>query len=104
MKMHSLNQLDKGHPHLADEHAAATSTWCDLKTAENMDFMVQAACAASKRMAPLIVVVDDELVVAITLTEILRRHGANVVWFTEPLLALGYFQTNPVDLLVSDIN
>jgi DNA-binding response OmpR family regulator len=104
MKMHSMNQSDAGRGLIADEHVTAMSKWRDLKNAENMQCIVRAACAEPKRVSPLIVVVDDEPVVAITLAEILRRHGANALWFTEPLLALSYFQSNSVDLLVSDIN
>ncbi|MBB5059695.1 CheY-like chemotaxis protein [Granulicella aggregans] len=52
---------------------------------------------------PLIAVVDDEPVIAITLAEILGRHGLRAVWFTIPLDALAFFQSCKVDLLLTDV-
>jgi response regulator RpfG family c-di-GMP phosphodiesterase len=87
----------------ASEHEAALSLWRGMKEAENGQRKVMATSLREQQGIPLIVVVDDEPVVAITLSEILRGHGANVVWFTEPLLALDYVRSHPVDLLISDI-
>jgi PleD family two-component response regulator len=77
------------------EHLAAFSQWQKTKAKENTDHMLRARQLRLEHRQPLIVVVDDEPVVAITLSEILRRHGANVTWFTEPLLALAYIASGP---------
>ena len=53
---------------------------------------------------PLILVVDDEAIIAITLSEILIRHGYDVVWFNAAAEALSFVQLRSVDLFLSDIN
>jgi CheY-like chemotaxis protein len=53
---------------------------------------------------PLIAVVDDEPVIAITLAEILSRHGFVVVWFTDPAKTLQFARCCEISLLVSDVN
>jgi CheY-like chemotaxis protein len=56
-----------------------------------------------KQTLPYVVVVDDERVIAETLTIILNENGFSAVFFTNPLDALESAQTAPPDLLVSDI-
>jgi response regulator RpfG family c-di-GMP phosphodiesterase len=88
---------------VADDHSVAFSSWCNAKVIENERYRAEATSQRTPHEIPLIVLVDDELVVAVTLTEILRRHGLNVLWFTEPLCALAYFESVQVELLISDI-
>ena len=52
---------------------------------------------------PLITVVDDEPVIAITLAEILIRRGFDAVWFTDPVQALHFIRVCKIALLLSDI-
>ena len=52
---------------------------------------------------PLIAVVDDEPVIAITLAEILARRGFDAVWFTDPVQALDFIRLCKIALLLSDI-
>jgi len=85
------------------EHATAFVSWQRAKETENELLKVNARTRRVQEKIPLIVVVDDEPVVAVTLSEILRRRGKIVVWFTESLRALDYFRLGPVDLLLSDI-
>ncbi len=85
------------------EHASAFALWHRAREAENELLMANARTYRVQRGQPLIVVVDDEPVVAITLAEILRRNGNIAVWFTDPLRALEYLWEGPVDLLLSDI-
>ena len=85
------------------EHADAFALWQRAKEAENERLTANAKTYRVQRGKPLIVVVDDEPVVAITLAEILRRNGNIAVWFTDPLRALDYLRGGPVDLLLSDI-
>lgn len=54
--------------------------------------------------APLAVVVDDELIVAVTLVEILRKNQIRAVWFTSAQDALDFTTKIRVELLLSDIN
>lgn len=51
----------------------------------------------------LIAVVDDEPVIAITLAEILIKHGFDAVWFTVASEVLEFFMTCRIDLLLTDI-
>jgi PleD family two-component response regulator len=53
---------------------------------------------------PLIVVVDDEPAIAITLAEILNRNGFVAVWFIVPTEALAFTKHCDVDLLLSDVS
>jgi DNA-binding NtrC family response regulator len=50
-----------------------------------------------------IFVVDDEYVIAMTLATILQRSGFDAVSFTEPMKALDAAQTDPPELLISDV-
>lgn len=100
--MSSIGAPDTVCVSVAEEHAAAFSSWYRAKETENARYKIEARSRRTQRESPLIVIIDDEPVVAITMTEVLRRHGANVVWFTEPLLALAYVESGPVDLVVSD--
>ncbi len=104
MQMNIVNPLDLERSEISIEHFGAFSLWQEAKTKENREHMLRAHALRAEDRQPLIVVVDDEPVVAITLSEILRRHGANVTWFTEPLLALAYVASGPIELLISDIN
>ena len=56
-----------------------------------------------KQIRPYVVVVDDERVIAETLTTILNRNGFCAVFFTNPLEAIESAQIAPPDLLLSDI-
>jgi Response regulator receiver domain len=96
--------------------ANAFSSWCTVKCQENAQRINAALRSRDSRgemfhpsepissdQAPLIVVVDDEPVVAVTLSEILRRHCFNAVWFIEPNTALLFIEKAAIDLLISDI-
>jgi DNA-binding response OmpR family regulator len=86
----------------AEAHAVAFSGWLCSKM---HDAVLQRAEAKRRRFANgdrLVMIVDDEEVVAITLAEILRRRGVNAVWFSEPLVALEYAKDGAIDLLISD--
>src|ERR1700712_4468297 len=104
MPTKTVNSYDLDRKEIPIEHFAAFSLWEQMKVKENAEDMRRAQDLRTQQRQPLIVVVDDEPVVAITLSEILRRHGANVTWFTEPLLALAYVARGPIELLISDIN
>lgn len=85
-----------------ETHAVAFSGWLCSKV---HDAVLERAEAKRRRFADgdgIVMIVDDEHVVAITLAEILRRRGINAVWFSEPLVALEYAKDGSVDLLISD--
>ena len=50
-----------------------------------------------------IFVVDDEELITVSLTEILRREGFAVTPFTNPLKALAHMKNATPDLLISDV-
>ncbi len=102
---------------VSEPHAA----WYDCKRSENRarilflssshrDRKTQLDCqlreldtlTSSKR--PLIAVVDDEPVIAVTLAEILMRHGFDAVWFSCPTEALDFVTSCSADLLLSDVS
>ena len=86
----------------ADTHVVAFSSWLQSKERSSILQRTDAKKRRNDRGTPLVMVVDDEPVVAITLAEILQRRGVNAVWFTQPLCALEYAQDGTVDLLLSD--
>jgi CheY-like chemotaxis protein len=53
--------------------------------------------------APRVFVVDDEHVIASTLTAILKMHGFSATFFTSPLEALTAARLRAPDLLASDV-
>jgi CheY-like chemotaxis protein len=55
-----------------------------------------------RRSPPLIFIVDDEAVVAQTLSIILRTEGYNAVWSNDPFAVLTLAQTKRPDLVISD--
>jgi DNA-binding response OmpR family regulator len=57
----------------------------------------------SSRTTQRIFVVDDEPVIASTLTSILNMSGFSARGFTAPLDALAASQSDPPDLLISDV-
>ena len=57
----------------------------------------------SSRTTPRIFVVDDEPLIASTLTSILNMSGFSATGFTIPLDALAASQSDPPDLLISDV-
>jgi CheY-like chemotaxis protein len=83
-------------------HAVAFSSWLQSKERSSILQRIDAKRRRSDRGTALVVIVDDEPVMAITLAEILQRRGVNAVWFTQPLCALEYAQDGTVDLLLSD--
>jgi CheY-like chemotaxis protein len=52
---------------------------------------------------PRVFVVDDEFIIASTLTTILKRHGFDAASFTDPLEALEAARLEVPDLLISDV-
>ena len=52
---------------------------------------------------PRVFVVDDEHVIASTLTAILKMHGFSATFFTSPLEALKAARLKTPDLLISDV-
>jgi CheY-like chemotaxis protein len=96
-------------------------SWFETKSSENnarLELFItthpnrspQADCHVLRRDGaipferPLIAVVDDEPVIAITLAEILMKHGFDAVWFSCPTEALAFFIACLPDLLLSDIS
>ena len=84
-------------------HHAVFQAWRDAKYAENLEMREVARLARASQHLPLVLVVDDEMIVAVTLTEILRRKGFNAVWFNRSTEALAYVQNGPIDLLLTDL-
>jgi CheY-like chemotaxis protein len=103
MATRSFGLSDANFVYADSEHAGAFALWKRAKEAENESLKAKARTYRTQRGKPLIIVVDDEPVVAITLAEILQRNGQMAVWFTEPLRTLDYLGDGPVDLLLSDI-
>ena len=102
------------------EAIQAHSAWFGAKVSDNSRRIAlllkrQPGNETSSRLEPLtsfkspeatqslIVVVDDEPVIAITLAEILIRHGFEAVWFTVATEALHFIKDCKIDLLLSDI-
>jgi CheY-like chemotaxis protein len=85
-----------------DTHAAAFADWLSSKMEAELLERVKARRLRYQEGASLVLIVDDEPVLAITLAEILRRRKLNAVWFTDPLDALQYVELGAVDLLLSD--
>lgn len=52
---------------------------------------------------PLVFVVDDEAIIAVTLAAILRNEGFEAEPFTSPLAALKAAESNTPDYLISDV-
>ena len=52
---------------------------------------------------PSLFVVDDEKIIAETLTRILQQHGFAVTTFTDPQKALIAARSSPPDLLLTDV-
>ncbi|TVP41856.1 response regulator [Candidatus Nitrosocosmicus arcticus] len=54
---------------------------------------------------PIVMVVDDDEELAYIFGELLKRSGFNTVSFTDPLLALKYFNENPREywLVIADL-
>ena len=88
---------------IAQRHNSAFLEWTKGKEQENLQPPNCGREPSGRVRCPLLLVVDDEVVVAVTLAEIIRRHGFNTVWFSDPLRALAYAETVPVDLLLSDL-
>ena len=53
--------------------------------------------------SPRVIVVDDEVTIAATLALILDKSGFSATHFTNPLDALQSVETEPPDLLISDV-
>jgi CheY-like chemotaxis protein len=100
--------------------ARAHSTWLETKAAHNAGriallLTLRSVDLKDSRLEPLpspmgfdpskslIVVVDDEPVIAITLSEILIRHGFEAIWFTVATEALDFIRVCHFDLLLSDV-
>ena len=83
-------------------HAIDFSLWLSSKERDAIRQRVEATNRRLEVGSGLVMIVDDEQVIAITLAEILRRQGINAVWFSEPLAALEYAQTYSIELLISD--
>ena len=52
----------------------------------------------------VVLVVDDEIAIAITLSQILVRHGFPTIWLTDPCSAAALFEKLPLRLLITDID
>jgi DNA-binding NtrC family response regulator len=55
-------------------------------------------------MKPFIIIVDDESITLKQLRRILEKHGCHVSAFSSPLRALKQMETDPCDLVISDIS
>jgi DNA-binding NtrC family response regulator len=56
-----------------------------------------------EKPAPIVFVVDDEVVIAQSLAMILERNGFSARFFTNPLEALARIQIDRPDILISDV-
>ena len=70
---------------------------------ENVDIHPGTKATQAETSRPLVAVVDDETVIAVTLSELLNRHGYRSVWFTLPMEALQFVRRVRIDLLLTDI-
>ena len=79
--------------------------WLSSKQDDNDRAVLKLEFAAEGGVSPtpLIVVVDDEPVIAVTIAEILSRNGLPAVWFTDPRRALCFIASAAIGLLMSDI-
>lgn len=84
-------------------HETAYADWYSKKQAESPLQRAEARQTRADRKVPLVAVVDDEVTVAVTLSEVLRRHGYNAVWFSDSMDALAFLERGPVDLLLCDV-
>ena len=100
---------------LCSAHVSAFSEWLETKITLNESRknhylqsgeLATVACDAQPNGShrPLIVVVDDEPHIAITLSEILERRDYRTIWFTEPGEALAVMHARRPDLLLTDVN
>ncbi len=55
-------------------------------------------------MIPRIIIVDDESITLKQLRRIIEKHGSRVSTFSSPLRALKQMETDPCDLVISDIS
>ena len=111
---------DRSKTALDQQALEAHSAWFDTKAADNAMRIASLlklqpvdgehrrleplpSSIASGLARPLIVVVDDEPVIAITLSEILMHHGFDAVWFTVATEARELIKDCDVDLLLSDV-
>jgi DNA-binding NtrC family response regulator len=63
-----------------------------------------AASCEPKSSGPTIFVVDDERVIAFTLSTILLQHGYRTLWFTDAASALEAAASDPPAVLITDYN
>jgi CheY-like chemotaxis protein len=113
MKRHETSYSAHKIPYSA--HEAAFLSWFETKTNEN-DYRKALLLESEGRPIPrdnhsskqadraMIVVVDDEPAIAVTLAEILERHNYIAPWFTDPVAALNFMESRKPDLLLADVN
>lgn len=102
--------MNEGNLHYVHTEVTSSPTpvqsWLHTKRAANMEAIrrLTRRVRANDAVGRIVVVVDEEPIVALTLAEILEKHGMRAVWFTNPQEALSFMQGVAVDLLLSDIN
>jgi CheY-like chemotaxis protein len=81
-------------------------SWLASRTLQNISRMnaLTALHHHETLRLPVVVVVDDDPITALTLAEILSRHGMSAVWFTEAVEAMLFMESCPVDVLLSDFS
>jgi DNA-binding NtrC family response regulator len=87
----------------SESHAIAFSDWYRTKEIKRSLQRSEAGRLRACQEAALVVIVDDQPIVAITLTEILRRWGLNAAWFSDPLVALAFIEDGPTGFVLSDM-
>ena len=102
MTLNSRSRVESSRDCSMDAHATAFTDWFSSKMDAELLERVKARRLRCQEGASLVLIVNDEPVIAIALAEILRRRKLNAVWFTDPLDALRYVELGAVDLLLSD--
>jgi DNA-binding response OmpR family regulator len=82
-----------------EQNALAIQSWLTLQTSS-----LEASSENASIPEGIVLMVDDEPAVAITLSQILNRHGFASVWSTDPHHAASLLGRLPLRLLITDID
>ena len=109
-KVLGAGRADRTSAHASSAHAAwfrkhweqnsqAIQSWLPVQTS-SLEALSNNASARER----VVLVVDDEPALAITLSQILNRHGFASVWSTDPHHAASLLRRLPLQLLITDID
>ena len=82
-----------------EQNSQAIQSWLPVQTS-SLEALLENASARER----VVLVVDDEPALAITLSQILNRHGFASVWSTDPRHAASLLRRLPLRLLITDID